>query len=998
MLFGLLAAVASTGRLGPRLLMAQDAPPRDPQLEARYHKIVSEVSDVRIAARMKALSSPAMGSRVLGYPGSGRAAQYVRDELRAAGVKDVSIEEFQTSIPRDDGAFIEAGGRRVRIYPVWPNMVRTSQLGPAGVSGSLVDIGAASLAEMANKQIDGNIVLAGFNSGYDWLNAARGGAKAIIFTEPDVAMRGEAASKFLSIPVDSPRFWASRADAAFLKSVAKKGGRVRVTCSMPWVKATGRNVLAKIEGSDPKLKSQIVILSAYLDSTSVVPSLAPGADSSAGVASLVEMAHVLQKYPPKRTVWLLATDGHFQGLAGMRYWLDKHIDKFTRPGVGERMAVWFSHLPGMKPKQFKPRDDVYLFCGLDLSSHSDGVGIFYKGYFYDFRDDLKGRFSDLASVTRENATRVATAMGWNPDVIFADGVNDIAGKNWRNYIPGKIGFDAEAVALAGGTGVTFASLNDSRALVDTPSDTFGHVKVDTVGQQVRLLACLFDHYLQDPTQTGRLAPRTFPIQEPNAFQRIGIQGGFSQVGGQAVEYNPQKSFVPNQPVGNCVAILRSASKSLMGVRANLVEVTDNKGKFVFPGVAPVTAYPGPHDTSLAAYRLDPVTGAIRYAPDQGVFGGEFNYTAFQVATSSKTMPVIVFPCVATSLYDLIDPQSLKALTGLTVLDGQTNGPPRTYGTALAVPEAMVSHVEDGAVIFTPPDTTIKIRMDAGPAATRLLLLNSKDTGKGPDSEGYGYNVGQGMTITNTAYKAARDMWILDDFRIKKLAKYRIINQGIDKLHKLAASELTMADAALKARNFEAFEAYSRSAWGFEARAYPDVQKTATDVVRGVLFYLALLLPFAFFLERLFFGWPDLYKQLTTFGLLFVIIALGFSRIHPAFDITMNPMIVILAFVMLTLSFLVIFLVAGKFEEQLRALNRQVSGVHRADIGRLSVAAAAFSLGVSNMRRRKTRTVLTCVSLILVTFIVLSFTSVVNELRFNGPHLGPCPPNAGRCTL
>src|SRR5207247_4752136 len=46
------------------------------------------------------------------------------------------------------------------------------------------------------------------------------------------------------------------------------------------------------------------------------------------------------------------------------------------------------------------------------------------------------------------------------------------------------------------------------------------------------------------------------------------------------------------------------------------------------------------------------------------------------------------------------------------------------------------------------------------------------------------------------------------------------------------------------------------------------------------------------------------------------------------------------------------------------------------------AAAAFSLGISNMRRRKARTVLTCVTLVLLTFIVLSFTSVVSGMRFN----------------
>ena len=208
--------------------------------------------------------------------------------------------------------------------------------------------------------------------------------------------------------------------------------------------------------------------------------------------------------------------------------------------------------------------------------------------------------------------------------------------------------------------------------------------------------------------------------------------------------------MPNQPVGDSIAIYRSGNKSFMGVRANLVEVTDGKGNFRFPGIAPVTAYGGVHPSSLAGYNLDKETGAIRFAPDQGVFGGEFNYTAFDVATSSKAMPVIVFPCVATNLFDLVDPQSLRVLGGLQVLDGATNGPPRTFGTAVAVPEWMVSHVEDGAVIFTEPDINIKILMDAGPAAMRLLLLNSTGSDTAAQAEGQGYNVGNGTVITNTA--------------------------------------------------------------------------------------------------------------------------------------------------------------------------------------------------------------------------------------------------------
>src|SRR5262249_38601211 len=124
------------------------------------------------------------------------------------------------------------------------------------------------------------------------------------------------------------------------------------------------------------------------------------------------------------------------------------------------------------------------------------------------------------------------------------------------------------------------------------------------------------------------------------------------------------------------------------------------------------------------------------------------------------------------------------------------------------------------------------------------------------------------------------------------------------------------------------------------------------------------------------------RQLGWAAIFFLLIFIFFSQVHPAFDITMNPIIVLLAFVMLALSSIVIALITGKFEEELKKMNRQVSGVHKADIGRVSVALAAFNLGISNMRRRKARTILTCVTLILLTFTVLSFTSIVQTMRFN----------------
>ena len=55
--------------------------------------------------------------------------------------------------------------------------------------------------------------------------------------------------------------------------------------------------------------------------------------------------------------------------------------------------------------------DIYLFAGIDLSSQSKGVGLFYKAHFYDYREDIQNKFSDIARVTRENSEKVATVFG-----------------------------------------------------------------------------------------------------------------------------------------------------------------------------------------------------------------------------------------------------------------------------------------------------------------------------------------------------------------------------------------------------------------------------------------------------------------------------------------------------------------------------------------------------------------------------------------------------------
>jgi hypothetical protein len=982
------------------------------QQSEMYRNLTKEaiINPIEIQNAMRRLTQ--YPSRVVGYPGADAAARYMESEYRRLGLESVRSEPFDATVPVDGGASITVSGRPFKLYSLWPNSVRTSMVGPEGITGPMIYAGSGAIGELNGKTVKDSIVLVDFNSGSEWLNGPRLGARAVVFIEPEKTMRGEAEAKFLSVPLNVPRYWVSRADAPALIAASRSATPPSVTihATMRWEKRPAYNVVGFIPGSDPKLRDQYIVIESYYDSMSIVPSLAPGAESASGAAAQLELIKAFKRYPPKRSVMFLSTGGHFMALSGIRHFLDRHWSEIEQNSTSENFKAWLDRiLPAVFHfKVREPKYQIYLFAGLDLSSHTKGIGVFYKGWFYDFREDIQSKFSDIARVFRENAEKVAQTLNLDAGERFSDAVNPISGKNWRNFIPAKPAFDAEVVTMAGGKGITFASVDDGRDLVDTPLDTLDRVNIGNLTEQTKMLVCLFWHALNDPNGQGIQKETVLPITEPSAFGKLKLQGGFASITGRVLEFDPKKDIVPNEPVLNSIAVLPSGSKSFVGVRGDQFQLVDNgdprdpkhEASFAFHGVPPLTAYGGRATTSIAAYHLNPKNGDLDYAPDLGVTGAKFNYPlSFEVTTGEKETGVVVFRCNTTALYDLIDPSTLRTLPGIAILDAQTNGEPNKYGFDKTKPEPLVSHIEDVALIYAEPanastgapPTRVKVLGSAGPGAIRMVLINS--TKKNPEGIGYELN---GRELENTALKVAEDMYNLNDDRIQRLKKHRILNPAIydpDKntgLHVQGKQEIEAAEKAYAAKQWDSFDAHSRAAWGFESRAYPDVRATMNDVVKGVIFYLFLLMPFAYFAERLLIGSKFFKSQVMwTLGIFIGIFTL-FRFVHPAFDITMNPMIVLLAFIMLALSLLVIVMLSGRFEKELKEFNQQISGVHRVDIGRMSVAAAAFSLGISNMRRRKARTILTCITLILLTFTVLSFTSVVPTIRFNKVP-APTPP-------
>jgi hypothetical protein len=966
-----------------------------------WGKFSKEVKQSELERHIRTLSS--FDPRLAGYPGATAAAEYIVGELKKLGLNDASggktdpdlpaklpyREAYWVTVPwveKQSTVEVVAGDAVVAtypVYPLWPNLVRTSQLPEEGKTYELIYGGDGRLASFNGKNMEGTAVLMDFNCGSKWLNAPRLGAQAVIFVEPDTTTRGEAEAKFLRIPINIPRFWIPRNDAYSLMARLKAEPKVvvRIKCRMGWQRRPAWNIVAEIPGTDAELKKQTIYLTAYYDSMSIVPELSPGADTTCGAASLLEITRVLMKYRPARTVRVVFNGAHFLGLAGMRNFVATHLDEMVEgKQAPDVRAKFLGFIPYMK--SVKQKMDINLFLAFDLSSQSKRTGVFYKGMFYDQREDMdiSRKFSDFARTLRENAGLMAdwgTTTGFgDAGAQFADGVNPIYGKPWRTFIGGKvIALDNEPITLGGERGAAFVTTDDARDLGDTPFDTVDSVNFRNVYTQTCFLAASMWDIVTDPKM---------PVDKQPSFSRMSPSGGFAELAVQALAYEPTKSIVADKVVPGTMVVARMSESTLMGTRGDLVEIVDRLGRSHFWGYPTINAYGWRRPSYIEAYRTNEATGDIEYAPDWGPMGNRHHPadpTQFFITSGKKDFTLVIFPCIPISLYDLVDPQSLTTLRYIKVYDGRTDAEPREYGLTVSHPEPWRGHVEDVALVFAEKGQRVKVMMGLGGGSVRMLLLDA-DTITQANESGLGYLADKPFSLSHTPLRVTEDMWKLDDLRMEKLASFRIVNDVVVTLHQTAQKLLEQAKKSLARQDYELADAQARAAWGYEARAYPAVLSTMNDVVKGVLFYLALMLPFAFFVERLVFAFPNLRLQIVGFVGIFAVICLVFSFIHPAFEITKNPWIVPLAFIMVTLSVLVISLVTMKFETQLKALQMKLSGVHKADIGRMSVAAAAFSLGISNMRKRRARSVFTCITLVLLTFTVLSFTSVKTATHYN----------------
>lgn len=583
--------------------------------------------------------------------------------------------------------------------------------------------------------------------------------------------------------------------------------------------------------------------------------------------------------------------------------------------------------------------EVAAFVSLHLSSHGNGLGAFHQGFLYTLkaRVNRTGIFSVIADLLDQTAATSSSTTS------YVNTLRPSRLRSWDSWFLDQPPLGGEVASLAGFLGITLVSTGDARAMWGTPGDTLDNINWDNLENQAILVGDMVTAMAgKAPLQSGKL-PRN----------------GFSTVSGRA-NLLLQGEIFANYPAANTLLL------SYQGIR-KYYNFVDSSGTFRIKGVADKKHVLD--KVIIEGYRFDDKSGKVLWAIDKKNTGKK-NYRVKMRRHNMKT-DLIMFSCSETTIYGLLEPRNFNYLTKVKLLDGRRDAPPQHYWYS-----RIDTRKSTMASIYTEPGTWLKATLSDNVLTRKLILTN----GDQENPMGFGYSVDQYRAIYNTTYRAANDIWTLLSPRIKNLEDHGIFDEKINQLKNRGMSALAAAESSLAAMDYETFSSAASESMALANRVYVQVEKTQKDVLFGVLFYIALFVPFAFCMERFLFSFSNIYKRIIAFSTILLVLIAIIYQVHPAFQLAYSPTVVILAFFILGLSLMVSLIIFFRFEEEMILLQRRASHKRPAEISHWKAFTAAFFLGVSNLRRRRMRTVLTCITLIILTFTIMSFTTVKSGER------------------
>jgi len=613
-----------------------------------------------------------------------------------------------------------------------------------------------------------------------------------------------------------------------------------------------------------------------------------------------------------------------------------------------------------------PRRDPMLLVSLALSAGTPRplqFGFFSRS-FYSGELDASGAMAGFARAFRRYADQSGADF---PGAAFS-AEEMLGGVALEARFPVKVGFSSDAAILRGLPAVAAATMLDADTYFDTANDTEAHLQWPVLARQEQALIGILigtpvrPGLLADPLFYGRAqladqaSAQDLTLYEEDAGGALPrLTAGAALVGGE--------NELAGKPLGPMMA----------GTRRTDWYLTHADGTARFEAVSRA----GGSELRLQAFGFDESGHATEALADNQADTRQMAASFY--AEEGRPVRAMVFAARGLDVYGLFDPRYLDELEQVQILNGRRQDEMEIFGAYMRGGAAALFVPMEGDDVPEP----WQLLFSRGNVGNRMILIHADE--KHPN--GVGFQTADVARLGDVPWRAAQDFMWLDRKRKADLEKFGISSQIISELQAESERQLAAGKAAEGARKYPEQMAAADAVWALQEQEYADLISTSNGIIHGVIFLLLGVVPFSFFLERLLIGSANVYRQLGWFAGFFALMTAGLW-FHPAFRISPAPLMILLAFFILGLSVAVVYILWGKFQEEVTLLRGGAAGgAHMTSLRRGAVLGAAVRLGLSNMRRRAMRTAFTLVTLVLLTFTLLCFTSVRETLEISPQAVG-----------
>jgi hypothetical protein len=467
-------------------------------------------------------------------------------------------------------------------------------------------------------------------------------------------------------------------------------------------------------------------------------------------------------------------------------------------------------------------------------------------------------------------------------------------------------------------------------------------------------------------------------------------------GGRVLAAGVGQALVPSYALGGAVVGARGVDgeeqHSELGYWRQPFYATDPYGHFELPEqTADFAAW---WRVYSRGYAYTPVAvgygsdGRIAYMKDEGeATQGRFKSVDVPMGNEAavRDTTIVTFRAAPVTLLDLTNPQDFKDYSGVSFItrDG------------LAPFESSAEYVGLGYFTsYLPPDRYTKLLLQSGVEGndrareTRAFMLGPAPPSSSTRDEtaGRGYLVADHPFLFDVPLETARSMARVNGGRLALQNRHGMADERTNRYHQTTLRLLERASD--RTASSVSVTELARDAVSYAGLDHPVLRGSVRSAVVGILFYLGLLVPFMFFVEKLVFASTDARRQLAGQGLVFLV-TFGLLRVlHPAFELVRSPLMILLGFVIVLITAGITLLFSGKARESARALGASDGKPSGADVNALGVFASSLMIGLNNMHRRRLRTGLTCATITLLTFVMICFTSTQTDVADRSLTLGP----------